>query len=68
MSGMRIEVDRGLCMGAGECVYSAPKAFALDDEGKSVVTMPEAESEDAIRNAVRGCPNFAIRIVPSADE
>jgi ferredoxin len=57
---IKITVDRGLCMGAGECVYEAPQLFALDDERKSVV-VGEGEIDAAIR-AAESCPNFAIRV------
>jgi ferredoxin len=59
MAKFRIEVNRNLCMGAGECVYSAPGVFAMDDEGKSVVRNAAGNIEE-LRAAVRGCPNFAI--------
>ena len=62
MARVRIEVDRKLCMGAGECVYSAPHAFALDDVGKAIALRPELDTDEAIQRAVRGCPNFAIRL------
>ena len=29
--GLRIEVDRELCFGFGDCVDTAPKVFALDE-------------------------------------
>ena len=61
MAKYRVEINRDLCMGAGECAYSAPKAFALDAEDKSTLVDIEAESDEAIELAVRGCPNFAIR-------
>jgi len=61
MADVKLEVDRGRCMGAGECVYSAPEAFGFDDDGKAVVLKPELDTKEAIELAVNGCPNFAIR-------
>ena len=29
---IHIEVDRGLCIGSGDCVDTAPDVFELDDE------------------------------------
>ncbi len=31
---MRITVDLAKCQDHGQCVYSAPDVFALDDQGK----------------------------------
>jgi ferredoxin len=59
---LNIRINRNLCMGAGECVHSAPAAFALDEECKAVLRDPSAEDEAALDAAMRGCPNFAIRI------
>ena len=61
MAGYRVEVNRDLCMGAGECVYSAPQAFAIDEDDKAVVLDVSAASDEQIETAVKGCPNFAIR-------
>jgi len=61
MAGYRIEINRNLCMGAGECVYSAPQAFALDEDEKAIVLDASAATDEQIETAVRGCPNFAIR-------
>ena len=62
MTSFRIEVNHKLCMGAGECVYSAPNSFALSEENKAIVMQPELDSDEAIQTAARGCPNFAIRL------
>ena len=59
---MIIEVDRKLCMGAGECVYSAPETLALDEDSKAIVIKHDGNDFDAIRAAVRGCPNFALKL------
>ena len=41
--GNRIDVtvDRGLCIGSGDCVDSAPDVFQLDEEDKAVVIDPD---------------------------
>ena len=33
VGGLRIRIDRGLCVGFGDCVEAAPEAFRLDGEG-----------------------------------
>lgn len=63
---MNIDIDPELCIGAGECVLSAPMAFALDDHDVVSRVLKSADDEDrtAIRNAVDGCPTGAIRWTP----
>jgi ferredoxin len=60
--GLRIEVDRGRCMGSGECSYHAPGTFDLDDELKSVVIDPDGDPPEKIRLAADSCPTRAIEV------
>jgi ferredoxin len=55
-------IDRGMCMGAGECVFIAGSVFQLDTEHKAVVIDDKAGDEAAILNAAASCPNFAISV------
>ena len=57
---MRIDVDRELCMGSGNCIFWAPGVFELDDDGIAVVVDPSASPADKIALAVDGCPTKAI--------
>lgn len=59
---IRIEVDRDLCIGSGDCVATEPQVFDLDDEGKAIVLDPDAASTDGIVEAARNCPVTAIFI------
>ncbi|MDI2128519.1 ferredoxin [Yinghuangia seranimata] len=61
---MRIDVERELCVGAGQCVLSAPKAFAQDGENGLVVVLEgiAEEDDDALEEAVLICPAQALRI------
>jgi ferredoxin len=61
---MRVKVDRELCQGHNRCFAEAPGIFELDDELKSVVRVDVVppELEDAVRAAVRNCPERAITI------
>ena len=67
-NGLRIEVDRELCFGFGDCVDTAPAVFALDDEDKATVLDPEGASVDLIVEAAQNCPVDAIRIIDSEGE
>ncbi len=57
---IRIEVDRGLCIGSGDCVDTAPAVFELDDDGKAVVLDPDGAPEDEVVDPARNCPVTAI--------
>jgi ferredoxin len=62
---MRIEADRGRCIGAGMCVMNAEELFDQDDEGLVVVLTPEVPPEHAAAaaRAVASCPSGALRRV-----
>jgi ferredoxin len=61
---MHVEVDRDICVGAGNCVLTLPRVFDQDDQG--VVDLLEADPSDAdgelVGRAVRLCPSGAISI------
>lgn len=59
---VRVEVDRDLCIGSGDCVDTAPDVFELDDEGKAVVIDPDGASTDEIVDAAMNCPVTAILV------
>ncbi|SEO77331.1 ferredoxin [Trujillonella endophytica] len=61
---MRIEADRGRCIGAGMCALNAPELFDQDDDGLVVVLEPEPgpEQEAAARNAVDTCPAAVLSV------
>ena len=54
-------VDRGLCIGCGNCTLICPEVFELDQEGKSRV-INEAGKCD-LDYAVSSCPVGAISLV-----
>jgi ferredoxin len=62
MTSLVISIDRDLCMGSGNCTFSAPGVFGLDDDGIAVVLDPAAQPADKIIAAARGCPTRAISI------
>jgi ferredoxin len=55
-------IDRGACMGSGNCLYWAPGVFDLDDDGVAVVSGDLAGHEDQLRSAAANCPTRAIRV------
>ena len=61
---VKIEADRDLCIGAGNCVLSAEAVFDQDDDGVVVLLteeVPEGEQE-RVREAVKLCPSSALRL------
>jgi ferredoxin len=62
---VRVAADREVCIGSGNCVFSAPAVFDQDDdEGLVLLLTAEVGSQDgdAVRNAVAHCPSGALRI------
>ncbi|MBA9005351.1 ferredoxin [Thermomonospora cellulosilytica] len=59
---MKVTVDEDRCRGHGVCCALCPEVFDLSDDGYAVVLTPEvpAEFEEAVRTAVRQCPERAI--------
>lgn len=58
--GLRVEIDRDLCVGFGDCVDAAPDAFELDGEDVAVFTRPEEVGRECLLEACRACPVDAI--------
>ena len=60
---IRIEVDRDLCIGSGDCVSTVPEVFELDDDAKAVVIDPDAADTEYVVEAARNCPVTAIFVI-----
>ena len=58
--GLKVRVDRDLCIGVGNCVAYAPTVFKLDDENKAVVLDPSSVDDDTLLEAAESCPENAI--------
>ena len=59
-TGLKIEVDRELCYGFGDCVDSVPGVFELDGENTAIVVDPNAADRDDLLIAAQDCPVDAI--------
>jgi ferredoxin len=68
LNRIRVEVDRDLCIGSGDCVASQPDVFELDDDGKAVVLDPDAAATDDIVEAASNCPVTAIFVIGEAGD
>lgn len=61
---MRITVSTDICVGAGQCVLSAPDVFDQDDDGVVAVLAAEPGSDQAepVDLARQLCPSGAITV------
>ncbi len=62
VGGLRIRIDRGLCVGFGDCIEAAPAAFRLDEEGVVVFQEPEQVARERLLAACEACPVDAITV------
>lgn len=63
IKGMKVKVDRDLCIGAATCIAVATKAFNLDTEAKAIILdSADEETKEAIIEAAKSCPTAAIII------
>ena len=62
VGGLRVRIDRTLCVGFGDCVTDAPEAFVLDDTGTAVFVTPELVDRERLLRACDVCPVDAITV------
>lgn len=63
MAKLNITVNKGRCVGSGDCVETAPGVFQMDGEEKSEAYNPAGAAENVILAAARACPVKAITVV-----
>lgn len=61
---MHIEIDRDVCIGAGQCALTAPNVFTQDDDGYSTLLpgRQDGGGDPLVRDAARACPVGAITV------
>ena len=62
IGGLRVRIDRTLCVGFGDCVEAATGAFHLDDEGVATFLQPERVERAQLVAACDACPVDAISV------
>jgi len=62
VAGLRVRIDRTLCVGFGDCIKEAPEGFKLDGDGVAVFVDPDAVERDRLLRACDACPVDAISV------
>jgi ferredoxin len=62
VAGLRVRIDRTLCVGFGDCVKESSQAFALDEENVVIFADPDAVARDALLRACDSCPVDALTV------
>lgn len=57
---VKVKVDRGLCIGVGNCVAIAPGVFKMDEHNKAVAAEDSSADEQTLWDAAESCPENAI--------
>ncbi len=60
--GLKIRIDRTLCVGFGDCLTAAPEAFVLDGDGIVVFVRPEDAGRERLLEACDVCPVDALTV------
>jgi ferredoxin len=66
--GLRVIVDRAACIGAGDCVATAPTVFRLDGGNRVDLLDPRSTDAQTIWRAAGRCPTDAIILEDAAGE
>ncbi|MGK5729573.1 ferredoxin [Streptomyces sp. URMC 124] len=64
MSSLRVSIDSDVCIGAGQCVLTAPSVFDQDDDGFGLVRTGREDGggDPLVKEAARACPVQAITV------
>jgi ferredoxin len=60
--GLKIRIDRTVCVGFGDCVTEAPEGFQLDEGGTVVFVDPVQVDRERLLRACDACPVDAITV------
>ena len=63
IAGLRVQIDRNLCVGFGDCVSEAPGGFCLDEENVAVFgSDPDLVEREGLLRACEVCPVDALTV------
>jgi ferredoxin len=61
---IEVQIDSGMCMGAGECIALVPSVFHWgSSKTQAEATVPGPADTEVVYEAAQSCPNFAITVV-----
>lgn len=60
--GLKVRIDRTLCVGFGDCVTEAPQVFDLDGEEIAVFVEGSEIERDVLIRACEVCPVDALTV------
>lgn len=62
----RVRIDADRCVGSGDCAFTAPTAFEVDEDTGRARLLPGADELDAttLQRAAYACPTQAIGVAP----
>jgi ferredoxin len=59
---VRVQLDRDLCELHGQCAFVAPEVFTVNDDSVGYEVNPLVELLPKVRQAVKICPQLAIKL------
>ena len=62
VGGLRIRIDRGLCVGFADCIGAASEAFVLDGDNVVTFAAPERVDRERLVAACAACPVDALTV------
>jgi ferredoxin len=62
IGGLRVRIDRTLCVGFGDCVTAAPDAFVLGADDVVIFLSPESVNPLQLVQACTSCPVDALTV------
>jgi ferredoxin len=68
LDGLRVRIDRTLCVGFGDCVEAAPEVFALGADDIAIFVVGEHIDRVRLLRACRSCPVDALTVWDENDE
>lgn len=60
---MKIIANRDVCVGAGNCAFTAPELFDQSEDDGTVIVIkevPDPAEEESAREAIAFCPSAAL--------
>ncbi len=62
VGGLRVRIDRTLCVGFGDCLAEAPEGLVLDGDGVVTFADPHQVERDRLIRACEACPVDALTV------